>query len=217
MSRCGCDDVGLVGCQCIVDDSDCIEVAGTGISADPYIFSPVLDPDPDNLLACSVNGLTAMLPSSLVDPPRARVGLDSDFAIPISTLTAIDWNLPYYNVGAVWSAANPSRFTAPVDGDYLAGWMIGWNKDASGTQRRVDMLHTDISGPTTTRIGRRHAAKPPNTQHFALMPFPWRMRRMNAGDYIEAHGFQNGNSSVGIAGGEAEHLSVMYFQLVAAL
>ena len=58
MGRCGCDKE----CYCAVIGSDCVAVVGTGTVSSPYQVSPIISPDPDNILACANDGL-------LVEPP----------------------------------------------------------------------------------------------------------------------------------------------------
>lgn len=64
-----------------------------------------------------------------------KLYLDSDASITNSLDTILSWsNPPSFQVGTIWSAANPTRLTAPVTGYYLIIPNIEWLSNSSGVR-----------------------------------------------------------------------------------
>ena len=69
MARCGCSQGAAEGCLCGIASSDCLEVTGSGAVGDPFTIEPILDPDPENLIECTLNGFRVLLPTGLARTP----------------------------------------------------------------------------------------------------------------------------------------------------
>lgn len=84
MARCGCSS----DCPCAVQSGNCIRVVGSGAPSSPYVVSIILDPDVDNILECTDDGLTAALPIPAVDVESTDcIDMDGD-GLPTNPIRA---------------------------------------------------------------------------------------------------------------------------------
>lgn len=60
MGRCSCSESAAAGCQCAFDDTNSIDVAGSGASGDPFSANVNIDPDADNLASITAQGLLVL-------------------------------------------------------------------------------------------------------------------------------------------------------------
>lgn len=60
-----------------------------------------------------------------------KLFLDNNQSIPNNTDTAITWTDEAFQVGTIWSAANPTRLTAPVTGKYLVMVNVEWRSNSA--------------------------------------------------------------------------------------
>lgn len=91
MQPCGCPDPEVLGCQCSFEDSNTIAWAGSGSPGDPKVASVIIDPDPENTLEETANGL---LNNPLGATFRCLGGKHADGPSPawdLTTNTYQDW------------------------------------------------------------------------------------------------------------------------------
>lgn len=136
MPRCPvCQEIIPVGSNCLVDDSDCFQIVGSGDMdgyEDPFVVEPILSVDPDQLLTCTTDGLFAEIPLLLREPPCARAYSTVPISIPNNTLTTIDFSDDAYDTDTMWASANPSRLTFTTAGVYVITINLLWEKDTAG-------------------------------------------------------------------------------------
>lgn len=119
----------------------------------------------------------ALVVSKVGALPGARVRSSVNQSIPTSALTALTFNTADANVGDLFSAAQPTRLTAPVAGTYLVTATVQWSNGAGGSRRLT--LRVNGATPIAAVDG------PPNgdgtlDQNVATV------HHLNAGDYVEA-------------------------------
>lgn len=143
MTRCGCSSPGVLGCTCVLIDSDCIEVTGAGTAASPYGLAPVIDPDADNLMVCG-SGLLADFSDA---GPQCNAGDSGNFTLNNSSETAASFTSESFDTDGMHSnVTNPSRITAQTKGVYLVTvWTSFFIGDPDGVRRsRIRKNGTDF-------------------------------------------------------------------------
>lgn len=156
MARCPiCGTVAATGSLCSVLDSDEFAIPGAGSAASPHQLDPIEDGDADNLLACGVDGISAILPTSLTDPPSCRAFHSANQSIPNNTLTTVALNLEQYDTDTMHDLAiSNSRVTFTTAGKYIVTFNGVWDKHATGDRMaQVRKNGTDILAFESKRTG----------------------------------------------------------------
>lgn len=150
-----CGNVAATGSLCSVLDSDEFDITGAGSAASPYQLTPIEDGDADNLLACGVDGISAILPTSLTDPPSCRAFHSANQSITNNTLTTVALNLEQYDTDTMHDlAVSNSRVTFTTAGKYIVTFNGVWNKHITGDRMaQVRKNGTDILGFESKRTG----------------------------------------------------------------
>lgn len=113
---CGNSDVAA-GCLCSFEDTDCVAVTGSGSPTVPFTIDLQLDPNPDNILSCGVNGLMGEVPATVTNPPRGRAYRTTVLAVSSGVLTAVPLLAEDYDTDAM-HAASSSQVVAVNPGIY---------------------------------------------------------------------------------------------------
>lgn len=145
MGRCRCDPVSVAGCQCSASDSDCISISGSGTAANPFVWTQVIDPDPDNLYVCGVDGVLVALPEVISNPPRVSVIRITALTVPTSDITTVPFTDVLYDVGGFWDISDAENLVVPVDGLYLMQAHCTWNPNAADGVRLVARKSTGLA------------------------------------------------------------------------
>lgn len=123
MTRCG-------QCQSRFGDSDCFKRYGQGTTNDPFYYEPILDPDTDNLLECSRNGLAAPLPPIYLDPPSVHAYSTVEQTIPHGEFgQLLRFNASRYDTDNMHDPVNaPLILTFNTAGIYRVVLQVRWGK-----------------------------------------------------------------------------------------
>lgn len=143
MARCPvCEEVVPAGSNCLVGNSNCFDITGAGEDGDPYIIEANLSADPDQLLTCGGDGLAAVMPAVLSEPPAVQAYNTGDLSIANNTLTTLTLNTELYDTDSMHSSTtNTGRITFTTAGFYVVTLNVAWNKNATGdrmAQIRMD-------------------------------------------------------------------------------
>lgn len=136
MARCpSCDGIVPQGSNCLVDDTDCITHSGSGEGGDGFVLDPVLSVNVNQLLTCADDdGILALPPTSLTNPPTVQAYRTSPQSIPNNTLTAITFNVERWDNDTMHSvAANTNRITFTTAGKYMVSFVGTWKPQAGST------------------------------------------------------------------------------------
>lgn len=169
--RRGCDPIDVSGCQCSVEDTDCIEVSGAGTSANPFTFSLNLDPSDTQLLSCGEAGLLAEMPDLYRDPPRVQVRNSQAQIIAADNVpTYIEFDYADWDTAGFWDPGDdPGKLLIPVDGLYVCHFAVtldnpGGDFPALGQIRAYVLEHNsnmklkdvqvDVDPNTSVRLGK---------------------------------------------------------------
>jgi hypothetical protein len=133
--------------------------------------------------------------------PTCWVSRSSTVAIPNAAITSVTWNSHAWdNAGIHSTSVNPNRFTAPIDGVYLAHLWINW--DANGTGIRVGEFLIDGVDLNASDV---RTAVPGFTTGQGCTGIV----SLSAGHYIEAVAYQSSGGSLSIGVN-----SFVYFQWI---
>lgn len=134
MARCPtCGGIVATGPQCLVEDNDWFTWDGDGTKDDPHRLVPVLDPDADQLLECTGEGLLAPLPDVIANPPYCKVYNSTNLSIPDDTLTPITFNLEQIDTDGMHDdTVNTSRLIFQTAGFYTVTVNATWDKSDEG-------------------------------------------------------------------------------------
>lgn len=193
MARRGCDCPDIITCVCNVAASDCIDIDGTGSSADPFEATPILDPDSDNILTCSASGMAAFLPSYLTNPPAVLAFTPVDQPVANNVLTILFFNRERYDTDSMHSeSTNTSRITFATAGVYLISGWVYWSGNAAG-ERRVNVK---INGTSFIAQDERST----NQDDWFSQPYTavWKFA---ASDYVEIEVNQNSGADLNVLKG----------------
>lgn len=184
--RCGCSNPGVIGCTCVLIDSDCIDVDGNGEVGSEYTLSPILSLDANQLLTCESDGLRALV----TDVTISRKVFKSQMTIPNNAQTAITFEVSRWASSnpLLWdSVINPSRLTVPTGGEgkYLFVGMFqiggaGSFQGAASIYRNGALLKARRAVPVLTNF----------SQNLVIAS----IIQMEDGDYAELKAFQNSGS-----------------------
>ena len=134
--------------------------------------------------------LTGFLPNPSVVEYYA-IAANSPQTIPTSVWTALSFPVVTSNKGGVWSAGNPTRFTAPVAGVWLFNAMVGIAPNNAGTLRALQL---SLNGTLISEI----SAYPPSIQiggGYTPLSFSG-VHAMNVNDYMEFFLFQDSGGNL---------------------
>jgi hypothetical protein len=120
--------------------------------------------------------------------PGARVRHASTaVTVPSAATAVLSYDTTDFNIGGVFSAAQPTRLTAPVAGRYLISASVRWNPHANG--RRT--LAVELNG-TVAQIARSNvSAYWATTANFSPEQTAETIYKLNAGDYVEVWAYQD--------------------------
>jgi hypothetical protein len=120
--------------------------------------------------------------------PGARVRHASTaVTVPSAATAVLSYDTTDFNIGGVFSAAQPTRLTAPVAGRYLISASVRWNPHANG--RRT--LAVELNG-TVAQIARSNvSANWATTASFSPEQTAETIYKLNAGDYVEVWAYQD--------------------------
>lgn len=150
-----CGGVTPTGSLCTVLDSDEFDITGAGSAASPHQLTIREDVDADNLIACGVDGVSAILPTSLTDPPSVRAFHSANQSISNATTTTVSLNLEQYDTDTMHDlAVNNSRVTFTTAGKYIVTFNGVWNKNTTGDRMaQIRKNGTDILAFESKRTG----------------------------------------------------------------
>lgn len=178
-----CGAVIAEGCACSVADSDCIATDGDGSLADPFTFSPIIDPAAGNLAVCGATGLGAFLPDELADPPTCRVYSSVNQNILTATDVALTFNQERFDTDTMHSnVTDNSRITFTTGGVYVMTFCMTWEANATGDRK----IRIRLNGATIIVADEKSSDQNDDFDHTVSTIY-----KVAAGDYIEAYVAQN--------------------------
>lgn len=194
MARCPeCGAQEAEGCTCAVADSDCFSITGDGSEEVPFIVEPVIDPDEDNLLSCGEygEGMLAILPDYILNPPAASVYRSVPTAIANNLATTLDFSSVEYDTDNMHSTVtNPSRITFVTSGIYVVTFVCEWDKNAVGDRS----VFIRKNGLTYLGLESKHAGDPDLFVGHSLTI----QESFSAGNYIEVQVKQDSGGSLNL-------------------
>jgi hypothetical protein len=133
--------------------------------------------------------------SKLGPVPGARVRRASTaVTVPSAATAVLSYDTTDFNIGGVFSAAQPTRLTAPVAVRYLIIASVRWNPHANG--RRT--LAVELNG-TVAQIARSNvSAYWATTANFGPEQTAETIYKLNAGDYVEVWAYQDSGGSLNL-------------------
>ena len=129
----------------------------------------------------------AVGPAKFGTVPGARVRRGAAVTLTSGVTAVLSYDATDFNVGGVYSSAQPSRMTAPVAGRYLIIATARWQSNEAG--RRTIAL--EVNG-TAAQIARTNVS--PHVQGggaFNPEQAAEAIYRLNAGDYVEVWAYQD--------------------------
>ena len=129
----------------------------------------------------------AVGPAKFGTVPGARVRRVAAVTLTSGVTAVLSYDATDFNVGGVYSSAQPSRMTAPVAGRYLIIATARWQSNEAG--RRTIAL--EVNG-TAAQIARTNVS--PHVQGggaFNPEQAAEAIYRLNAGDYVEVWAYQD--------------------------
>lgn len=131
---CTCDlSIDNSVCQCSVVSSYTVAVDGSGRTGRPTTLTPILNPDPDNMLTCESDGLLEKLPDDLLVPPQCRVFHSVPQAIADDTNTILAMNSETYDTDGMHSNVTfNERITFQTNGLYLCTLRVAFAANVAG-------------------------------------------------------------------------------------
>lgn len=191
MPRCGCSAVEQAGCQCSFDDTNCIQVTGTGSSSSPFAASPILDPDSDNLLSCGASGLLAKLDAARLDPPSVSAFRQTAQSISTGAATAVSMTAEDWDTDSMHDlVTNNERVVANTTGIYAAEARASFDNNATGIRE----LWIQANG--SEMIARVN--NDPGVNDFADLHVSDLWLADTVGDYLRIIVFQNSGGALDI-------------------
>lgn len=163
-----------------------------------------------------LNGNVPILWWTPVDAPAfavigARMVRSATVAVADSSVVVLDFTgaATEFNSG-VWSAGNPTRFTAPSAGLYYAAAAVHWASSTGGGRRQLS-ISTNVPGAVHASKTNTTAAGQQQSQTVAGL------LKMAASDYVEFSVFQDSGVSVNLVGSSKASIvgSLVYFGVAA--
>ncbi len=150
-----CSEVIPSGPNCLVDDTACFDVTGSGTELDPYVVVPDLSSDVDQLLACTASGLYAAVPTSISNRPSVQAYHSVVQSVVNDTETTVALNSELYDTDSMHdNTTNNSRLTFTTAGFYEVVFNGVWNKHATGDRiARIRKNGTDYLEHEAKRTG----------------------------------------------------------------
>lgn len=114
-------------CQTRFGDGFCVHMPGAGTKDDPFVPTPVVSDDEDNLVQCGPNGLGAFLPARFREIPAVHLYSILTQAIPYGVHWPLVWDELRYDTDTMFDEENaPSRITFKTAGLYLVTLNVRW-------------------------------------------------------------------------------------------
>lgn len=156
--RCpACGGVTATGPLCDVVSSDEFTATPGGTAVSPHTLTIRIDVDASNLLSCTVDGVKAILPTLITDPPSARAFHSANQSIANNTLTTVALNLEQYDTDTMHdNAVSNSRITFTTAGKYIITFNGVWKNTTSASGDRMAQIRkngTDIIAFESKRMG----------------------------------------------------------------
>jgi hypothetical protein len=118
-------------------------------------------------------------------------------SIPSATSTRVVFDSILTNIGGIYSAAQPDRFTVPTAGFYLIGGTIQWA--AGGVGERDVAIALDVNSPLDTWIGT--VSTPPAS--FTMAQTVTTARQLTASMIVSLVAWQDSGAALNIFAGSA--------------
>lgn len=129
----------------------------------------------------------------------ASVSRSTALSIPNATPTPITWNNEIIDHGGCWTAGDPTKLTAPVDGWYAITAFAWWDGDNDGGRRLYIRLNA------TTTIGRQSVVSP--AAHNDVANSVSALYYLEAGEYVDVIADQNAGNALNIKSGAMAHFA----------
>lgn len=201
---CECEATVALDCECSVCSSDCVSVDGSGNGV-ALSFAPTLDPAVSNLLTCVPgNGLLAILPDTILSPPKCIVATSGNQSIPDDFGTRVEFDNELEDSDNMHSVTDDERVTFNTAGLYTVSYSGAF---AAGSPGSVGDRGAYIRKNGSEFLGgsARHAMVSttlPNGQNVSIQ------EAFEVGEYIEVLVKHDNGSALNLLAGAL--LSVRY-------
>lgn len=115
-------------CLCTFGDGDCVHLPGRGTTDDPFVPTPVIHPDEDNLIECGPAGLAAFLPPIYRHPPACLLYSTINHTIAFDVAQGLFFNEERYDTDSMHSDEDQGRVIIKTPGLYFASIVVRWSK-----------------------------------------------------------------------------------------
>lgn len=170
-------------CQSTIGSNDCTHWSGRGTIDDPFVPTPNIDDDPDNLVRCGPNGLGAFPANIYLDPPACHIygNIAEDEIVPFDTFWPLAFHDKRYDTDNMFNPDEPGRITINTPGIYDFGTNLRWKKtnDSAATGDLAAFLR--LNGAVYLALD---SYPVPGADSFAKFSI-FREHPFEAGDYIE--------------------------------
>lgn len=129
------------------------------------------------------------VPDGVFSPAAAKARRSTAQSIPDSTNTALSFDVEVYDVGGLWAAGSPTRFTAVEAGKYHFGGFLLWDAGVGGWQQ-IFVRKNGAGGPLSSF---RLAAVAGAGWEFIAVDTD-----LAAGDYLELMVYQDSGLAVNV-------------------
>jgi len=121
--------------------------------------------------------------------PGASVSNTASETIPNTTAQVLTFDTKDRDVGGLYSSSTPDRLTAPIAGKYLIIATVTWDPSSAGHRQLELALNGGVMLLAWT-LGAPFA-----DSSYGLTQTVEKVYQLNAGDYVQAKGWQNSGSS----------------------
>lgn len=114
-------------CESRFGSSDCIHIGGEGTPDDPYVATPIHDPDDAQLMEDGPAGWALFAPPWLINPPACHMYATVNNTIAWNTAQGLFFNEIRYDTDSMCDT-DASRITFKTAGVYLVTLNVRWKK-----------------------------------------------------------------------------------------
>lgn len=189
-----CESCGVTrtDCDCGFRSSDSIDIKGSGSLLNPFYAESIVDPDPDNLYSCAVDGQLVALPDAINDPPRCLAYNSAAISIPTDDRTVVDLDSERYDTHTMHDlVTRNSRIVAPIDGIYIITFSGSFAANVTGDRG----AYIRKNGHEYMAMQQKHATNSASIEtgmNVSVVDF------LEAGEFIEALVQQDGAATLNL-------------------
>lgn len=189
MPRCpNCGTINPSGPNCDVENDTCFTWSGDGTAASPFTLVPDLSAGANQILTCESDGMRALIPVALTEPPSVLAYRTRDFTVANNTMTTITFNIELYDTDTMHStSSNTGRITFTTAGVYIVHFTGTWQASDTTSDRFARIRK---NGTDTLCIDSREIL----TRDIPIAHNMTIIEQFSSSDYVEVQVQQNSGS-----------------------